>query len=115
MTGRARRLDRRGKEGVEHSHVGIDLVPHRRQPHVGPQEVRFRYVALLTVAEVSGEVKIRRGPAGVDLVDQLLKIDGRSGRGLLRRRGGQTSQSVVTWTVAHDAVLPGVISRAAVH
>src|SRR5262245_48563758 len=74
-------------------------------------------MALLTITEVSGEAKRlrvrRRVLAIVDCVDQLLEIDGKSGRGLTRRRGRRIS--VVTRIMTQGAVLPGVIARPAVH
>src|SRR5215813_178552 len=76
-------------------------------------------MALLTITEVSGEAKRlrvrRRVLAIMDFVDQLLKIDSKSGRGLTRRRGRLITKGVVTRIMAQGAVLPGVIPRPAVH
>src|SRR5215470_9546823 len=74
-------------------------------------------MALLTITEVSGEAKRlcvrRRVLAIVDFVDQLLEIDGKSGRGLTRRRGRRIT--VETRIMTQDAVLLRVIARPAVH
>src|SRR5947207_813470 len=74
-------------------------------------------MALLTITEVPGEEKLlrvrRRVLTIVNFVDQLLEIDGKSGRGLTRRRGRRIS--VVTRIMAQGAVLPGVIARPAMH